>query len=184
MVYSYATRDVVVSKRASAQWFQRAFPEWSSTIEAARRFYDRQMTAQDQELLKSTVRDFFAFACERIRETEFNAFVADWTMDDYAGLKRDLAESGFHFAKQVDAEHLRVLVPLERVSEFAALCQPHLNAPYNYIDIQYPQEKKTVLIFRQQLFIVSSQAENERVKAWAIALGLSPQQAEWGTSFK
>jgi len=68
LMYSFETGDVVVSKRASAGWAFDAFPEWRPLIEAARRSYDRQATAQDQELLRSEVRALFDFACQRIQD--------------------------------------------------------------------------------------------------------------------
>ena len=70
LMYSYDTRDVVVSKRASAEWAHVAFPEWRTLVEAARKSYDRQATIQDKELLKSEVSGFFDFACEHIRESK------------------------------------------------------------------------------------------------------------------
>jgi hypothetical protein len=69
LMYSFDTRDVVVSKRASAGWAYDAFPEWRPLIEAARKSYDRRATTRDKELLKSEVKRFFDFACERIRES-------------------------------------------------------------------------------------------------------------------
>lgn len=113
----------------------------------------------------------------------FNAFVLDWTMDDYSLLKQKLAAAGFQSQKVEDAEHIRVVVPFGRVDEFAALCQAHLNAPFNYIDVQFPAYKQTVIIFAQTVFLIDNLAENERVRQWAIALGLPPEQADWPTSF-
>ena len=69
LMYSFDTRDVVVSKRASAGWAYDAFPEWRPLIEAARKSYDRRATKRDKELLESEVKSFFDFACERIRES-------------------------------------------------------------------------------------------------------------------
>jgi hypothetical protein len=113
----------------------------------------------------------------------FNAFIVDWTMDDYPGLKQKLAGSGFEFASRGDSEHIDVSVPFDQLEAFTALCQTHLNAPVNYIDIQYADRKTTVVIFPQEVFIIVDKVENERVKTWAIGLGLPPEQAEWATSF-
>jgi hypothetical protein len=113
----------------------------------------------------------------------FNAYILDWAMNDYAQLKQELADANFAFAKEGEKEHIRVAVPFGRVKEFGSLCQTHLNSPYNYVDIQYPNEKKTVIIFQQDIFMISSQEENEKVKRWAISLGLPPEQADWSTSF-
>jgi hypothetical protein len=68
LMYSFETRDVVVSKRTSAAWADEAFPQWQSLIEAARNTYDQRATPQDRQLLHSAVGQFFEFACKHIRE--------------------------------------------------------------------------------------------------------------------
>ena len=112
-----------------------------------------------------------------------NAYILDWTMDDYDGLRATLSEAGFVFERESPDEHIRVSVPFARVEAFAQLCQAHLNVPYNYVDIQYPDEEKTVIIFQQARFIIADIEENRRVQQWAIAQGLPPAQADWGVSF-
>jgi hypothetical protein len=67
LMVSFDTRDVVISKRASARWAWDAFPEWRPHIEAAVRSYDRKASAQDKELLRSEVKSLFDFACKRIQ---------------------------------------------------------------------------------------------------------------------
>lgn len=69
LMYSYETRDVVVSKRASAAWAEALFPRWRALIAAARRAYDGTATAKDRALLESKVGKFFLFACKRIRDS-------------------------------------------------------------------------------------------------------------------
>jgi hypothetical protein len=113
----------------------------------------------------------------------FNAYILDWTMDGFARLKQELADASFPFDQETGSGNIRAAVPFERVQEFAGLCQKHLNAPFNYVDIQYPDEHKTVIIFRGKTFIITSREENERVRQWAIGLGLPPEQSDWGTSF-
>lgn len=66
LMYSYRTRDVVVSKRASAAWAVKAFPQWRPLIEAAVKTYDQHATAADRALLESQVEPFFDFARARI----------------------------------------------------------------------------------------------------------------------
>lgn len=112
-----------------------------------------------------------------------NALIVHWTVNDYNGLKRQLAGTGFVLAPDTGSENLRVEVPYPRVHAFVTICQPHLNAPYNYIDIQFPTEKTTVLVFQEQVFTIQDAEENARVRAWAVAQGLPPEQADWGTSF-
>jgi len=113
----------------------------------------------------------------------FNAYILDWSMDNYAQLRQELAKANFTFEQEEKSEHIRVAVPFRSVNEFASLCQAHLNSPFNYVDIQYPNEKKTIIIFKQETFVISSREENERVKAWAIRMGLPAAQADWATSF-
>jgi hypothetical protein len=67
LVYSYQTRDVVVSKARAAAWAWQAFPEWRSLIDAARRSYAGQATAQDDALLRLGVPSLLRFALEQIR---------------------------------------------------------------------------------------------------------------------
>jgi hypothetical protein len=70
LMVSYETQDVVISKRASAEWAAAAFPRWDSLIKAAAKSYARQATAQDRELLASQIADFFEFACDHIRDSQ------------------------------------------------------------------------------------------------------------------
>jgi len=66
LMYSFETRDVVVSKAAAAAWACNAFPEWSRHIETAQKSYARRATGQDKEFMRSGVAGFFRFACRRI----------------------------------------------------------------------------------------------------------------------
>jgi len=68
LMYSFETRDVVVSKAAAAGWAHSAFPQWRKHIEAAKRSYAGQITVEDEQWMKSEVRGFFRFACERMGE--------------------------------------------------------------------------------------------------------------------
>jgi hypothetical protein len=68
LVYSFDTRDVVISKLASAEWAWVTLPEWRSLIDAARKSYQKHATTQDKRLLEDKVRAFFGFACRRIQE--------------------------------------------------------------------------------------------------------------------
>jgi len=113
----------------------------------------------------------------------FNAFILDWTMDDYDGLKAELDAAGFEIEREAENEHIRVKVPFDGLEIFADICRPHLNAPCNYLDGQFPKMKRTVLIFSEQGFMVSDVVENEAVVAWALGRGLPLEQADWPLSF-
>ena len=113
-----------------------------------------------------------------------NAYILDWTMNEYGRLLAQLKELGFDFQKEEDKEHVRVDVPFFRWEEFANLVQQHLNAPYNYVDISYPKENKLMIIFGAKKFVISNNEENEAAKKWAINQGLPPAQADWSHWFK
>lgn len=114
---------------------------------------------------------------------EFNAFIVAWTMNEYAALCAALRAAGFRVEQADGTDHIRLVVPFEQITAFAALCQRHLNAPVNYVDVQYPDRRTTVIIFRERVVHVTEQAQNDALRAWAIARGLPPEQADWATSF-
>lgn len=113
-----------------------------------------------------------------------NAFILDWTRNEYGRLLAQLKEQGFAFQKKEGRVHVRVDVPFFRWEEFANLIQPHLNAPYNYVDIKYPEKNKLIIIFGVKRFVITNKEENETAKKWAIDLGLPPAQADWSHWFK
>jgi hypothetical protein len=113
---------------------------------------------------------------------DFNAYIVGWTMNDYDGLKQALVDHGFAF-ELADGDNIRIKVPYEGVEDFGTLCRSHFNAPPNYVDVQFPALKRTVLIFASETFVVSDDDINKRVKQWAIALGLPTEQADWATSY-
>ena len=104
-------------------------------------------------------------------------------MDDYERLKQELSGAGFNFKPESGKDHMRITIPFARIQEAATILQPHLNTRCNYVDVQFPDEKRTVIIFRDKVFTVTTNAENDKVVAWAVARGLVAQQADWPTSF-
>jgi hypothetical protein len=66
LMYSHETRDVVTSKAASAAWGIERLPAWRSLIEAARRCYAHEDTAEDRAALSRGVRSFYGFGCAHI----------------------------------------------------------------------------------------------------------------------
>lgn len=110
-----------------------------------------------------------------------NAHILERTMNNYSGLKKKLNSGGFESVP--DGKNTRVNVPFDKISEFADIVRAHLNAPCNYVDVQFPKEKKTAVIFIEKTTIITNIKENEAVKKWAIAKGLPPREADWKTSF-
>jgi hypothetical protein len=112
-----------------------------------------------------------------------NAYILDWTMERFPELIAALRASGLAWVGEGDGPHIRVSVPLDRLDAFASLCQAHLNAPCNYVDLQYPEERLTVLVFRERVFRIRSREQNAVAQHWAMERGLPATQAEWGRSF-
>jgi len=113
-----------------------------------------------------------------------NAYVLEWAMNDYRALLTKLKGAGFAFEKEPDKEHIRVNVPFSRKEEFADIVQPHINAPYNYVDAKYPEENMIYAVFGAKRIEITNLNENEAAKKWAINLGLPPKQADWSHWFK
>jgi len=66
LMYSRETGDVVTSKAAAAAWALDRLPAWRSLIEAARRSYAHEDTAEDRAALSRDVRSFYGFGCTHI----------------------------------------------------------------------------------------------------------------------
>ncbi len=68
IVQSFADKDVVKSKHASGLWALERFPEWKPLIRAAMRHYAKAARDGDENMLRDQVRNFLAFAEDRIAE--------------------------------------------------------------------------------------------------------------------
>ena len=66
LIYSYETRDVVISKAAAADWAYDALPEWRLHIELAKKSYAGRATTRDRLFLLGQAKAFFTFAQARI----------------------------------------------------------------------------------------------------------------------
>jgi hypothetical protein len=69
LMYSYGTRDVVVSKYDAATWARECLGDWAPLIDSARRRYARMATKQDERMLSLEVERFFDFSSSRIRRS-------------------------------------------------------------------------------------------------------------------
>ena len=69
LMYSFETREVVISKVAAAEWAWDLFARWRALIEAAQKSYAKQASEQDGTFMLSEVKELYRFACERIRES-------------------------------------------------------------------------------------------------------------------
>ena len=68
VIHSFIERDAVKSKHSSGLWASGQFPEWGPLIRAAMRHYAKTARGDDESLLQDQVRDFLAFAEDRIGE--------------------------------------------------------------------------------------------------------------------
>jgi hypothetical protein len=66
LMYSFETKDVVISKAGASDWALNALPEWKRHIELARKSYAREATTSDRELMLREVGRLFEFARARI----------------------------------------------------------------------------------------------------------------------
>ena len=68
LLYSYRTKDVVVSKQTAAEWALDNYAGWRPLIEAALRSYARETREEDVRLLESETEWFHQFAGNVIEE--------------------------------------------------------------------------------------------------------------------
>ena len=70
LMYSYQTRDVVVSKFASAQWVKTRFPEWGDLIDRAGASYRGTATNADWTIMRREIAAFLDFATTQIETAD------------------------------------------------------------------------------------------------------------------
>lgn len=68
LIYSFETKDVVISKAAAAEWAHKRLTQWQRHIELARKSYAGKATAHDRQFMLDEVAQFYDFACSRIAE--------------------------------------------------------------------------------------------------------------------
>ena len=68
LMYSYQTRDVVVSKFGSATWASSEYPQWAELIALARKSYVQGVTDEERAIMLSEVESLLAFAQAKISE--------------------------------------------------------------------------------------------------------------------
>jgi hypothetical protein len=77
LIYSFTTRDVVISKARASEWAFDELPEWKQIIELARKSYEGKVTSADKEKLFAEAGKFFEYATTQI----------DKLQKDYSGDK-------------------------------------------------------------------------------------------------
>jgi hypothetical protein len=66
LIYSYETRNVVISKAQASDWARRALPEWRRHVELAGKSYAGKATEEDKRFMLAEIRAFLEFALARI----------------------------------------------------------------------------------------------------------------------
>jgi len=66
LMYSFETKDVVVSKWRAAAWAAQRFPQGRQLIDCARRSYERRASDADRAALRADIDGWLAFARRRI----------------------------------------------------------------------------------------------------------------------
>jgi hypothetical protein len=69
-MYSYETKDVVISKRAAAQWTIDRFHAWREVINASIRWYAEDKRDSDKLLLESQTEPFLIFSEKTIENSK------------------------------------------------------------------------------------------------------------------
>lgn len=69
LIYSFETKDVVVSKAQASNWGFKNLSQWKRHIELARKSYQHRVTLEDRQFMLSEVKSFFVFAKEQIEQT-------------------------------------------------------------------------------------------------------------------
>jgi hypothetical protein len=66
LIYSFQTRDVVISKARASEWSFVEIPKWRWLVELARKSYEGKATSQDKELMLVEIKRFFEYATSHI----------------------------------------------------------------------------------------------------------------------
>jgi hypothetical protein len=73
LMYSFETRDVVISKMGAAAWGLETFPQWRRHVEAAMKSYARRATPEDRGFMLAEVERLYRFACAQIEASRSSA---------------------------------------------------------------------------------------------------------------
>ena len=66
LIYSFETKDVVISKAQASNWAIKNLPQWKQHIGLAIKSYQHQATIEDKQFMLTEVINFFEFAKKRI----------------------------------------------------------------------------------------------------------------------
>ncbi len=67
LLYSYRTRNIVVSKRRAAEWTMENYPDWKELIDSALRVFEREEENGDMSLLQTKINEFHRFVAKAVK---------------------------------------------------------------------------------------------------------------------
>lgn len=65
LIYSFQSRDVVISKTAAAAWAESKYPQWRGLIKAANRSYEGRASEEDRQFMAARIGDWYKFALDQ-----------------------------------------------------------------------------------------------------------------------
>jgi hypothetical protein len=69
LIYSFQTRDVVISKTSAGLWVEDSFPQWLELIQIAGKSYEGRATPVDDQFMVDQIHGLYAFAKKQIAES-------------------------------------------------------------------------------------------------------------------
>ncbi|MGB3715881.1 MAG: aminoglycoside adenylyltransferase domain-containing protein [Candidatus Promineifilaceae bacterium] len=69
LMYSFQTRDVVISKTAAGLWAEGTYPQWSELIQIAVKSYEGRATPADDQFMLNQIPGLYNFAIEQIEDS-------------------------------------------------------------------------------------------------------------------
>jgi len=127
--------------------------------------------------------DLVCVAVINYEHMQNNAYILERTMNRYKLLKFELLQAGFNVKKEKEDEDIMVTVTKDRLDSFVSIVRKYLDEPFNYVDIKFPDDKLTIIAFRERTWEIDSSVIDEDAKKWAISIGLPTREATWATFY-
>ncbi|OHA16185.1 MAG: hypothetical protein A3G52_05045 [Candidatus Taylorbacteria bacterium RIFCSPLOWO2_12_FULL_43_20] len=103
------------------------------------------------------------------------------TLTEPHELQKELG--AYNLEYQLEGDTLKVSVLHTDIETFQKIITKYLSAPYNYVNIKFPDKKSNVLIFPNRTFLIFDEETDRAVKEWALSIGLSKPETEWTTFY-
>jgi len=117
----------------------------------------------------------------RISPSPQNTKILIRTIDRIEEFGSDIKNSGLNCQTSEDEVHIDVAY--SDLEKFSKIIRKYLNAPYNYVNVKFPDKKLNVLIFPNKDFVISDKSSDMVAKDWALTIGLSEPETHWTTFY-